>query len=277
MPNQPKVAKAEVPCAVANESSPMSRTSVRAALSDDGDSLLSRIFYAAVAAVPTIVLLRQITEPFEAASDIGSVTLDVAIGYLAGWIFYYLTVWRPRAEKRDRILRLVARDAVALAGTAGGFLGHLRVVAGNALPADPVSRTHFKSVAATLMPSANVTMVTPSGSRSTLAGALDYASYRQEQLAAKIERWSDLLSVDLLELIHGVLDVPILRPTVRSTLHVQMTPFGGLSGELVKWFEASDALRLYVATVLSDDLQRAGYDPAGVAAGRLLEDQGPTK
>lgn len=255
----------------------MSRTSVRAALSDGGDSVLSRMLYAAVAAVPTIMLLRQITEPFEAASDIGSVTLDVAIGYLAGWIFYYLTVWRPRAVNRDRVLMRVARDAAALAGTAGGFLGHLRVVASDALPAGPVGRTQFESVAAAVMPSANVDIVTLSGVGGTLADVLDDAYYRQERLAAKIERWSDLLSVDLLLLIHSVLDATILWPTVRSLLHVQTTPFGGLSGELVKWFEASDALRLHVATVLSEDLQRANADPAGVAAGRLLDDQAPTK
>ena len=269
--------KRDVPCAVVVDSPHTTRTGVGAALADGGDSVVSRLLYTALAAVPVIVLLRQIPESFDAASDIGSVTLDLAIGYIVGWIFYYLTVWRPRAVTRDKVLMLVARDAAVLAGTAGGFLGHLRFAAADALPASPIDRSQMESVVRALSPSMNANLITATGAPANIAEALDDAASRQEQLAAKIERWSNLVSVDLLMLIHGVLDAMILRPAVRSVLHVQTGPFGGLAAQLLKWFEASDALRSHVATALSEDLRRAGYDPLAVAADRILINRVPTK
>lgn len=220
--------------------------------------------------------LRQIAEPFEAASDIGSVTLDVAVAYLAGWIFYYLTVWRPRAVNREKVLMHVSRDAVQVAQTANLFFEHLRFAANDDLPASPVDWMRVELAVRDLYPSANANMVTLSGAPVSLAGALDEAHLRQEQLAAKIERWTDFVSVDLLLLIHRLLDATILVQTIRSAVHLQKASFGGLSTEIIKWFEASDALRLYVATELAEDLRRAGYDPEGVAAGRIFLNRVPT-
>ena len=56
-------------------------------------------------AVGAVLALRGVKEPFDAASDIGTVVSDLGIGYIAAWMFYALTIWRPRDADRRRLAR----------------------------------------------------------------------------------------------------------------------------------------------------------------------------
>lgn len=78
------------------------------------------------------------------------------------------------------------------------------------------------------------------------------------------------MSVDLLVLVHGVVDADIVGPMLGPLLRVQTGSFGGNSGLLADWIESSDALRLYVAEELRGHLKRTRYDPDAVADGRIF-------
>lgn len=141
-----------------------------------------------------MIALRQVGEPFDAASDMGSLALDLATGYVAGGTFYFLTIWRPKAVERERVLPIVARDAIQLAGAASSFVHHLRYAAGATLMEGPLDRQHFESVVRDLSPSANANKINLDGKPASLADALDYEWRRQEHLETKIERWAGLAS-----------------------------------------------------------------------------------
>lgn len=63
---------------------------------------------------------------FRGAHQLGILTFDMAIGYLAGWMIYHLTTWRPRTSDQDRAMVPAAKASLKLAGTARALLGGLQ-------------------------------------------------------------------------------------------------------------------------------------------------------
>lgn len=66
----------------------VSQTGVLEALRDRSLRTVNRVFWLSVLAFASVVALRQVREPFAAASDVGDLVLDLSIAYVAGWIFF---------------------------------------------------------------------------------------------------------------------------------------------------------------------------------------------
>jgi hypothetical protein len=248
---------------------PIAPTGPIAALTDHKLHLVSLGLCASLLAVAGVIVLRSMEEPFAAASDIGGVILDLGIAYAAGWIFYYLTVWRPHAVNWLAAGPLVSRAALRLAGTAELFLGHLRHTAGQE------HRTEFKraellDLVRNLSPASPTNMMNSlSGQGLTLGDAAHYSRLRIDSAVAEIERWSSLVDPELLRLAYHVADCPFVRD---DTISTEPSLYGGRAEMLLKWLEASDRLKMWVAANLERELRAIGYDAAAISKSCVLID-----
>jgi len=221
-------------------------------------------------AVGAVLALRGVKEPFDAASDIGTVVSDLGIGYIAAWMFYALTIWRPRDADRRRALPPVARSAANLAGQAGAFVAHVRHSAGLEARSS-ISRVDLDAALRTLTPQSPTNMVTFNGQPLGLNAAARDALTRVETNMAQVERWAPLVSTELMSEVYEVVDCQFLTIVRQGLLDHLQAPFGALSELVAEWFEKSDRLRDRVASELSIALATAGYNAQAVASDHALE------
>lgn len=245
-------------------------TGVGAALGDRHLRWVNLLLGGAVLAGLSVVVLRQWEEWFAAASEIGTVALDLGVAYLAGWIFYYLTIWRPHEVAQSHVGRYVARAAATMAGQASGYLGHLCHAAGRPSQS-AITRSELLALLAGLSPSDPANMIDLSGRQLTLADAaadgarrIDQASRRVEGLAAFVD------DAELLRCVYAVVDATFLRVARDRTLSLPARGFGGLGESIVGWFERSDELRLWLSANFAAATREAGLDPESVANARAL-------
>lgn len=83
-----------------------------------------------------------------------------------------------------------------------------------------------------------------SGQGLTLGDAAHYSRLRIETAVAQIERWSPLVDPELLRMAYQVADCPFVRD---ETISTEPSLYGGRAEMLLKWFEASDGLKMWVA------------------------------
>ena len=96
-----------------------------------------------------------------------------------------------------------------------------------------------------------------SGQGVTLGDAAHYSRLRIDTAVAQIERRSPLVDPELLRMAYQVADCPFVRD---ETISTEPSLYGGRAEMLLKWFEASDGLKMWVAVNHQRELSAIGYD-----------------
>lgn len=160
------------------------------------------------------------------ASDTANLASDLCVGYLAAWVFYYLTIWRPRRDDRNRALRAAGPAAIRTSGTARGLLDGLRAIAGKPTTG-PVSERQLDDLVRGLKSTDPANMVGPDRRPVTIFQMLWYYKDRAEafiESARRLELYLDSELVVALAEIHECFLFTQLRlmigTPVEADLHV---------------------------------------------------------
>ena len=128
------------------------------------------------------------------ASNAANLASDLCVGYLAAWVVYYLTTWRPRREDRDRALRAAGPTLISVSGTAGGLLGQLREIAEPRPTTGPISERELDALVKGLTTAGPARMRGPNMRPVTILQMLLYTVERAEgfiETARRLELYLD--------------------------------------------------------------------------------------
>jgi len=256
-------------------------SSALAALRDGELRWVNHLLLVSAGAVAGVAVGRQVPEPFEAASELGTVTFDLGVAYIAGWIFYYLTAWRPRTRDRLRALPMVAVAALHVARPADYFLGYMQLAAGRAVVPGHVADALTSSQLGALLSSLDFGLLAaPAGGQSailpspTLAERLTEAADHTREACVRLDRWSHLVDVELLALSHAVLSSQILntRPHRIADVVAQgsAVPMIHTLDAIEEWFRAADKLKDWLSSHSSHAVD--GERRSASLASRLIHD-----
>ncbi len=256
---------------LAEEKSITPASSLRAALQDRQLRFTNYVLLGGVLTVGVVFALRHVEPLFSGASEVGDVVLAVVTSYIAGWVFYYLAAWRPRAVDRAHAAVPVARAAIIISNQARSFLGSMQRAHG-------LEESHGVDVqqVLALMPGLSLGLPAaiqdPAGNRGTLGDILTMCLRTTEGQIREIERWTALgVDAEMLRLCYDILDCYFFEFAVRRRWPGP-APLASYASELIEWFARSDRLKCWVCDHLANavDAVGEGWDAAAMRADRVF-------
>jgi hypothetical protein len=249
-------------------------TGIQDALRDPSLRAVNIALGASICVVLAVIAGRHTEEPFAAASDAGDAILDLGIAYVAGWIFFYLVTWRPRAQDRWKAHVQAVRGAIVLSNQARSFLRHIQHSAG--APETAVSRAGL----AALLP--GLTLQTPTNiaagigaPQQPLAVGLRSALRQSARSTSQVARWSGVVDTELLRLTFDIVDTDFASIMEDAPAPLLTMPLSAFEPMLVEWLERSDALRDWTCENLRPEVAAADptwQDVDALARDRCLRD-----
>ncbi len=122
------------------------------------------------------------------ASNAANLASDLCVGYLAAWVVYYLTTWRPRREDRDRVLRAAGPTLISVSGTGAGLLGQLREIAEPRPTTGPISERELDALVKDLTTAGPARMSGPDMQPVTIFQMLWYEMERAQGFIERARR-----------------------------------------------------------------------------------------
>ncbi len=225
---------------------------------DPGLRVVNGLLAGTILTIAVVIILRRWPELFPGAADVGTAAFDLSLGYVAGWIFFYLTVWRPREIERHRIQPDLVRNALAVWGAAAGYLGHAFHSAQRQPPNGPASADDVQAMFGNLQVSTPTNLIDLNGNELSIGQAARDALSRTERATARVQRWAPFVPIELQKLLFQVVDSPFLTLASQGFLDYMSGTFSGLSSMVVNWLEDADRLRAWIATNMQEALSEAG-------------------
>jgi hypothetical protein len=172
--------------------------SLLAFILDKGSRVVNLIV---VASVVELLIFRVITANsrplFSGAGNLADLASDLSVGYVSGWVFYYLVSWRPHRQSRNLIILQAGPRALNVSGTSLGLLEGLRKCA-NDSSMGPISIEGLSLLGHSLRTTGPAQLVNLNGQTLTVVDLMGYHQTRARDFTASLDSFTLYLDPELL-------------------------------------------------------------------------------
>lgn len=204
--------------------------------------------------VATRTVLLTTPEPFPGLARMGDVGYDLALAYLAGWIFHLLVVVLPRRADRRRVHVAAVPTVDRLAATAERIGRAVANASGQPWPERPAVEA-LSAMFGAVAPygPAPLVIAFEAGARPVAATWLQYLNYELDRASQDQDRLVALypyLDSDLIVLLRALDDSPFVlmtRSMHRPDIPVRNVDLSVLADSFSDYLSRCDAIKSYRA------------------------------